>query len=155
MQTDHIRDLFDYHISTNRRLWNESILTLTDEQFTRKLEYSVGSIRNQCVHLMSVDERWFSGLRGVKVPGFLNPVHYPRREKIRAYWDRVEGEMREYLAGLTDTQLDGFYDELPIWTVLQQVVLHGMDHRAQMHVGLASLGAPTYSQDFILRYWKR
>ena len=113
MQTDHIRDLFDYHISTNRRLWNESILTLTDEQFIRKLEYSVGSIRNQCVHLMSVDERWFSGLRGVEVPGFLNPVHYPSREKIRAYWDEVEGEMRTYLDAMTDADLAATYNELP------------------------------------------
>ena len=155
MQTDHIRDLFDYHISTNRRLWNESILTLTDEQFIRKLEYSVGSIRNQCVHLMSVDERWFSGLRGVEVPGFLNPVHYPSREKIRAYWDDVEGEMRTYLDAMTDADLAATYNELPVWAILQHVAMHGMDHRAQMLAMLHGLGAPTFAQDYIYRFFKR
>ena len=155
MQADHIRDLFDYHISTNRRLWNESILTLTDEQFKRKLEYSVGSIRNQCVNLMSVDKRWFGGLRGVAVPGFLNPVHYPSREKIRDYWDDVEREMRSYLDALTDADLGATYNELPIWAVLQHVALHGMDHRAQMLAMLHELGAPTFAQDYIYRFFKR
>lgn len=155
MHADHIRELFDYHITTNRRLWNESVMTLTDDQFTQALEYSVGSIRNQCVHLMSVDERWFSGLRGVPVPDFLNPVHYPTREKIRAYWDDVEREMRGYLDGLTDADVDAIYEGIPVWAILQQVALHGMDHRAQMLAMLHGLGAPTFAQDFIYRYFKR
>ncbi|MBK8022409.1 MAG: DinB family protein [Chloroflexi bacterium] len=155
MRADSFRDLFDYHIDANRRLWESSVMTLTDGQFSQKLDYSVGSIRNQCVHLMTVDERWFCSLRRVEVPRMLNPVHYPRREKIRAYWDRVEGEMRAYLAYLDDDQLEDFLDDMPTWAVLQHIVLHGVDHRAQMLAALRMLGAPTYSQDFILRYWKR
>ena len=100
MQADQIRELFDYHITTNRTLWDTSVsMALTDEQFTQELDYSVGSIRNQCVHLMSVDERWFSGLRGIEPPevGFLDPEQYPNREQVRSYWDQVEAEMKSYL----------------------------------------------------------
>jgi uncharacterized damage-inducible protein DinB len=155
MRADQIRELFDYHITTNRRLWDTSVMALSDEQFTQKLDYSVGSIRNQCVHLMSVDERWFCGLRGVEVPNFLNAVHYPKREKIRTYWDRVEAEMQSYLDNLTDDDVNGMLDNLPVWAVLQHVAFHGMDHRAQMLAMLHGLGAPTFPQDFIYRFFKK
>ena len=155
MQANHIRELYDYHISTNRRLWETSIMTLTDEQFLQPLDYSVGSIRNQCVHLMSIDQRWFSGLRGVVVPDFLNPDLYPTRAEVRAYWDTVEADMQSYLSNLTDDHLSGMMNDLPVWAVLQHVALHGMDHRAQMLAMLHGLGAPTFAQDFIYRFFKR
>jgi uncharacterized damage-inducible protein DinB len=62
--------------------------------------------------------------------------------------------MKEYLATLTDADLDGMMDDIPTWAVLQQVVMHGMDHRAQMLVMLYSMGAPTFAQDFIYRFFK-
>jgi uncharacterized damage-inducible protein DinB len=155
MRANHIRELYDYHISTNRRLWETSIMTLTDEQFLQPLDYSVGSIRNQCVHLMSIDERWFSGLRGVAVPDFLNPDLYSTRAEVRTYWDSVETDMQSYLSNLTDDHLTGMMNDIPTWAVLQHVVLHGMDHRAQMLAMLHGLGAPTFAQDFIYRFFKR
>lgn len=155
MQADRIRELFDHHISTNRRLWETSVMALSDEQFTQHLDYSVGSIRNQCVHLMSVDERWFSGLRGLPVPDFLDPLHYPDRASVRTYWDRVEAEMQAWLETLTDEQVAATMEGLPVWAVLQHVAMHGVDHRAQMLAMLHGLGAPTFAQDFIYRFFKR
>jgi len=63
--------------------------------------------------------------------------------------------MRAYLDGLTDAHVDGMLDDIPVWAVLQHVALHGMDHRAQMIAMLHSLGAPTFAQDFIFRFFKR
>ncbi len=51
------RNLYDYHFALNRKLWDEWLVPLTDEQFTRKVEYSVGSVRNQVVHLLNIDDR--------------------------------------------------------------------------------------------------
>ena len=130
-------------------------MTLSDEQFLKPLDYSVGSIRNQCVHLMGIDDRWFSGLRGVAVPDFLDPELYPTREVVRTFWDRVEADMKSYLDALTDADLEDMMDDLPVWAVLQHVALHGMDHRAQMLVMLHGLGAPTFAQDFIYRFFDR
>lgn len=155
MRADHIRELYDHHITTNRRLWETSVMTLTDEQFNQPLDYSVGSICNQCVHLMSVDERWFSGLRGVAVPDFLDPEDFPTREKIRDHWDRVEVDMKSYLDPLTDDQLEGTLNDLPVWAILQHVVMHGVDHRSQMLAMLYGLGAPTFPHDFIYRFFHR
>ena len=154
MHSDQIRELFDYHISTNQKLWETSVMTLSDEQFMRDLPYSIGSIRNQCVHLMSIDERWFSGLRHTLLPDFLNPLEFPTRELVRAYWDRVEADMKAYMDSLNNEKLDGMMGDIPVWAVLQHVALHGMDHRAQMLAMLHGMGAPTFPQDFIYRFFK-
>src|SRR5712691_6501087 len=94
------RHLFNYHFSENRDLWEKYITPLSDEQFIEKVSYSHGSVRNQVVHLMSVDETWFSGLRGVEIPDALDPDTYEDRNAIRTQWDAVEQRMRDYLADL-------------------------------------------------------
>jgi uncharacterized damage-inducible protein DinB len=156
MNADNIRQLYDYHFALNRKVWDEGVALLADEQFAQKLEYSVGSVRNQVVHMLSVDERWFSGLRGVEVPDFLNPVHFPRREKVRQRWDEVEHDMRVYLDGLTDETLaQPFERGLYVWQVLFQVLNHGTDHRAQLLTMLNKLGLETFPQDYVLHLFGR
>ncbi|NLF78796.1 MAG: hypothetical protein GX573_24150, partial [Chloroflexi bacterium] len=73
MDANGFRRLYDYHFALNRRLWDHCTAHLTQPQFVQKLDYSVGSIRNQMVHMMNIDERWFCDLRGQEVPGLLNP----------------------------------------------------------------------------------
>ena len=82
-----------------------AITSLSQEQFTQNVDYSAGSARNQVVHLMSVDDTWFSGLRGVEIPESLNPANFDDRKTIRAHWDHVEQNMRGYLAKLRDDML--------------------------------------------------
>lgn len=154
MTADHFRELYEYHFSLNRKVWDELVMSLSKAQFLEKLPYSVGSIRNQCVHVMNIDERWFSGLRGEELPGFANPVYFGTRAKIRAHWDAVEEKQRAYLAGLTDEGLEDLMgDDEPfrVWRVLQHVLLHGMDHRAQMLAMLNGMGVKTWPQDYALR----
>ncbi len=155
MNADAFRQLYAYHFAENRRLWEWYISDLSDEQFTRQTTYSVGSIRNQIVHLMSVDDTWFSELRGVEIPEPLDPAGFADREQILAYWDGVEGRMRAYLDGLRDDMLfqkpfpEGEDENLIVWQVLIQVVNHGTDHRAQILRSINDLGFRTGPQDFI------
>lgn len=149
MKADHFRQLVDYHFAANRKLWEHSVLPLTDEQFKRKLPYSVGSVRNQVVHMLGTDDRWFSALRGLEVPPFPNPVHLPRRETIRQRWDRIEADMRAYLTGLQDDDLDRpFEGSMQVWQVLFHVLNHGTDHRAQLLSMLHQLDGVTFPQDY-------
>lgn len=57
MKAEHFRQLYDYHFALNRKIWDQCIAVLTKEQFKKKLEYSTGSIRNQAVHILNVDNR--------------------------------------------------------------------------------------------------
>jgi len=155
MNADAFRHFYDYHFSENRRMWGSYITLLSYEQFTQDVDYSHGSVRDQIVHLMSVDEAWFSGLRGVELPEPVNPASFDDRKIIRAHWDHVEQDMRDYLAGLQDNMLSErpFEDEedkdLILWQVLLHVVNHGTDHRAQILRLLNDLGVETTSQDYI------
>jgi len=155
MNADAFRQFYGYHFSENRNLWDSYITGLSQAQFTQDVHYAHGSIRNQIVHLMSVDDTWFSALRGVEIPEPLNPADFDDRQTIRAYWVRVEQDMRAYLSELRDDMLfakpfdEGEDKDLILWQVLLHVVNHGTDHRAQVLRVLSDMGVKTTSQDFI------
>jgi uncharacterized damage-inducible protein DinB len=145
---------FEYHFAENRNIWAYAS-QLSDEQFTQDTDYSHGSVRDQIVHLVSVDDAWFSGLRGFDIPEPLDVADFDDRDALRAHWDRVEEEMRVYLGSLQDETLfekpfpEGEDENLIVWQVLFQVLNHGTDHRAQVLRMLNDLGVETTSQDYI------
>jgi len=155
MNVETFRHFFNYHFAENRKIWDSYISQLSDDQFRQTMGYSYGSVRDQIVHLMSVENTWFCGLRGAQIPEPLDSVDYDDRGLIRAYWDRVEAKMRLYLAGLRDGMLfnnpfpEGEDRDLILWQVLLHVVNHGTDHRAQILRFLNSFGVKTTSQDYI------
>ncbi len=155
MNADAFRHFYEYHFTLNRKLWDTHITSLPQEQFTQPVSYSHGSVRNQIVHLMSADDYWFSGLRGVRRPEPLNPADFDDRNTIRAEWDTIEQRMRHYLATVRDDMLfgrpftDGEDGDLPLWMALLHVVNHGTDHRAQILRLLNDLGLDTGPQDYI------
>jgi len=153
MNADAFRHFYDYHFAENRKIWDTHITSLTQAQFTQPVAYSVGSLRNQIVHLMEVDHGWFSQLIGVD-PSFLDDS-MDDRAAIRAYGDQVEQQMRAYLAGLRDDMLptkpfaEGEDKDLTLWQVLLHVGNHGTDHRAQILRLLNDMGAKTGPQDYV------
>jgi uncharacterized damage-inducible protein DinB len=155
MNANAFRHFYNYHFAENRKIWDAYIPSLSQEQFTQNVSYSHGSIRNQIVHLISVDDTWFSGLRGVEIPESLNPADFDDRKLIRARWDTVEKNMLEYLTGLRDDMLfkkpfvEGEDKDLILWQVLIHVANHGTDHRAQILRLLRDFGVKTVSQDYI------
>lgn len=157
MNANAFRHFYDYHFMENHKIW-DSVTKLSLEQFTQPAGYSHGSVRDQVVHIMEVDEGWFTELRGGEFP-----EPFPSssdgsddREAIRARWDRIEESMHEYLAGLRDDML---FDkpikepdedkDLIVWQVLLHVANHGTDHRAQVLRLLNDLGVETSYQDYI------
>ncbi len=160
MDADMFRDLYNYHFALNHKLWDECIVPLTDEQFTRKVEYSVGSARNHVVHMLNIDDRWFSGLRGEPVPAFVNFEEYADRTVIRKKWDGVEARMRTYLKDLHDDDLRtqpfmaSDKDPTALWQIRLHVANHGTDHRAQLLRILSELSVKTFPQDYIIYVWE-
>jgi len=155
MNANAFRHFYEYHFAANRKIWDRYVVPLSQEQFTQPVEYSHGSVRDQIVHLMNVDEAWFSGLRGVEIPEEPDPVDLHDRDSLRTRWDTVEQTMRDYLAALRDDMLfekpfaEGEDKDLILWQVLLHVVNHGTDHRAQLLRLLNDLGVKTEYQDYI------
>jgi uncharacterized damage-inducible protein DinB len=155
MNANAFRHFYDYHFSENYKIWGY-ISQLSDEQFTRTVTYSHGSVHDQVIHLIDVDEVWFSELQGIEPTEPLPSAESIDRKAIRRHWDRIEQMMRAYLAGLQDDRLfDQPIEEpeedkdLTVWQVLLHVANHGTDHRAQLLRLLNDLGVKTASQDYI------
>jgi len=156
MNADAFRHFFEYHFSENRKLWDQYVDPLTFDNFVNHVDYSQGSVRDQIVHLMDVDEVWFCELSGLEPSDRLEKVNFDDRKLIRIHWDKVEQSMRGYLAELRDEML---FDkpikepdedrDLIVWQVLIHVVNHGTDHRAQLLRVLNDMGVKTISQDYI------
>jgi uncharacterized damage-inducible protein DinB len=155
MNANSFRHFYDYHFAENRKVWDRYVTPLSHEQFTQHVDYSRGSVQDQILHLISCDDAWFSGLRGVEPPEDLNPADFQNRGNIRAHWDNVEQNMRNYLAKLRDDMLfdkpfaEGEDKDLILWQVLLHVANHGTDHRAQLLRILNDLGVKTTYQDYI------
>lgn len=154
MNADAFRHFYEYHFTENRKLWDCYVMQLSPAQFTQDVDYSHESVRDQILHLILVDDAWFSDLRGVALPKRLSPTDLPDLESIRSHWDHVEQNMRDYLAGLEDEMLstkplEGEDKDLRLWQVLLHVANHGTDHRAQLLRVLHDLGVKTTSQDYI------
>ena len=154
MNANAFRHFCEYHFTENRKTWDSYVTQLSHEQFTQGVDYSHGSVRDQIFHLISVDDTWFSDLRGVALPNPLNPTEFPDLESISTHWNNVEQNMRDYLAELRDDMLstkplEGEDKDLVLWQVLLHVVNHGTDHRAQLLRSLNDLGVKTTSQDYI------
>ncbi len=155
MNADSFRRFYDYHFAVNHKIWDTHIVSLPFEQFTQAVSSSHGSVRSQLVHIMSVDDTWFSALRGVELPEPFLHTGFDDRMQIRAHWDVVEQNMRDYLANLRDEVLfdkpfgEGEDKDLVLWQVLLHVVNHGTDHRAQLLRILNDLGLKTGPQDYI------
>lgn len=154
MNADAFRHLYNYHFTENRKIWDRYIGSLSQDQFVQDIDYSVGSVRNQIVHLINVDNAWFSDLRGITEPKFLD-ANVNDRAIIRAHWDDVEQQMRDYLATLRDDMLfskpltNEEDKDLILWQVLLHVANHGTDHRAQLLRLLNDLGCKTEAQDYV------
>jgi len=154
MDTRAFRHLYAYHFSENHAVLRDAG-ALTLEQFTQPLAYSIGAVRDQLVHLMWVDDVWFSGLRGAPLPDAFDPGDFPDLPAVRIRWERIEQEQREYLAQLRDDMLwqkpfaEGEDKDLITWQVLLQVLNHGTDHRAQILRQLHDFGVKTVSQDYV------
>lgn len=156
MNAQAFRHVYDYHFAENRKLWDQYVTQLSHDQFTHAGSYSHGSVRDQIVHLLHVDDIWFSELGGLEPAAPIPSAADDDRTILRAHWDNVEQRMREYLNALQDDMLfdqpinDPEEDkDLIVWQVLLHVVNHGTDHRAQLLRLLNDLGIKTTSQDYI------
>lgn len=156
MNADSFRHFYNYHFAENRKVW-EHVASLSFAQFNDPIDYSRGSIREQIVHLLDVEDVWFSQLQGVEPSEPLpETTDVDDRNIIRTHWDKVENNIRAYLSTLQDDMLFSKPIQEPeedkdlmIWQVLLHVVNHATDHRAQLLRSLHDLGVDTKSQDYI------
>ena len=158
-----LRRLFAYHQWAMARVW-EFVAALTEEEFTRPLAYSVGSIQRQLVHLLNAERYWLRRLGAPSLASLLDPEALDRTA-LRAVAAEQERWLLAWLAGQSDldmARLHSFYHpddsarlSFATWQVLLHVLNHATEHRAQILAQLAQeFGAVTDAQDLIYYWWQ-
>ena len=95
MNANAFRHFYNYHFAENHKIWDRYILPLSYEQFSQHADYSIGSVRDQIIHLLDVDELWFSELRNIEPPEPLPSTNLDDCKLIRERWDAIEQFMLE------------------------------------------------------------
>lgn len=147
MTVKDLERMFEYGYWANRRLF-EVVAKLTPEEFTRQVAGGYGSVRNTLVHTLSAEWGWLERCGGGPPRGpALKPDDYQTFESLRARWDEVERYVRDFLATLTDDDLDRMIQfnlgELRggrVGALMQHAANHGVHHRGQIAVLLRMLG---------------
>ena len=141
MTPEAIRRLYGYTYWAFEGVWN-CLNQLNDEQFTRSLDYSMGSLRNQMVHVMSGTRRWIDRIRGEPISAHLSFEQYDTQAKVREKWDTSKEEVLSYVLSLSGADLDELVKWEIVgrrlkqsnrrWELLLHVANHATDHRAQI-----------------------
>ena len=147
--------LFNYHYWANRPLWR-SVMALSEKQFTQALSDGSPSIRTQIVRMVANENLWVNYLWHGEVE-FLQESHIPTQASIRAEWDALEEEMRDFIDELSPAELESWVEpaflntgvSLRVWEILLQIINHATESRAQIRLHLDRLGSPAPAQDFI------
>jgi uncharacterized damage-inducible protein DinB len=130
------------------------------------LGYSLGSIRNIVIHLISAQRRWLCRLREAPLAAHLPFEAYPSRKLVRLEWQVAREECLQYLASLTSADLAQAVTytianrcvetSTTRWEILVHLVNHATDHRSQILALLNSqFGIATPEHDFIIYLWER
>lgn len=151
-----LRELFDYNYwARDRQL--EACAALTQEQFLRPLGSSFSSLRDTLAHLLSSEWVWLESWRGRLPRGLVASEEFPNLAAIAQRWTDIEGQMRDYVRGLTDdtlarpftyTNLRGQTVTLPLWQTHYHFLNHQTYHRGQVSTLLRQLGSTPVATDF-------
>ncbi|HEV7969131.1 MAG TPA: DinB family protein [Candidatus Acidoferrales bacterium] len=149
--------LFHYNAWADRRLL-DACGPLTNEQFTRNLGSSFGSVRDTVTHLYGAEWVWNERIHGRSPSALVSGGGFPDLASIRPKLEEMDRYYIDYVSKLTRQDLDriicyrGFTgDEFsnPLWQSLHQLTNHASYHRGQVVTMLRQLGAKPVSTDLI------
>src|SRR6202046_989329 len=163
MNAEDFPRLYDYNSWANHRTL-DACAPVSEEQFTRDLHSSFRSVRDTLTHIMLVEWLWLRRWEGRAPHKYPPATDFPPLESVLRRWSEVERNLLEYIASLTQQDLDhvishktvaGVPQAAPLWQMLQHLVNHGTYHRGQVATMLRQLDAKAISTDLILFYRER
>jgi uncharacterized damage-inducible protein DinB len=157
---DQLRSLFQYNLWADLRTL-DACATLTNEQFTRDLGSSFGSVRDTLAHLYGAEWLWNERILG-RAPAGLSPASaFPDLAAVRAKLEEMDRYFIDFASKATPQDLErviryktaaGKEFSNPLWQSLHQLTNHATYHRGQIVTLLRQLGAKPVSTDLIGYY---
>jgi uncharacterized damage-inducible protein DinB len=163
MTPEEMRTLYDYNAWANHRSL-EAASKLTNEQFTKPLGSSFGSVRDTLAHICGAEWIWLERFQGRSPSSLPDVLECADVASLRKKWAEQEARLLAFVAQLKQEDLNrmmeyktlkfGIYKN-PLWQSMQHVVNHGTYHRGQVTTLLRQLGAQPILTDLMHYYRER
>src|SRR5580692_1391512 len=97
--------LFQYNAWADRRLL-DACASLTNEQFTRNLGSSFGSVRDTVAHIYGAEWAWNERFQGRSPSGLPMASAYPDLASVRTKLEEMDSFYLDFASKLTQQDLD-------------------------------------------------
>jgi len=163
LTSEQLRFLFEYNLWADRRTL-DACAALTNEQFTRDLGSSFGSVRDTLAHLYGAEWLWNERFHGRRPSGLPPASALGDLAAVRAKLEEMDRYYVDFVSSLGSLELDRIirYTNLagescadPLWQALHQLSNHATYHRGQIVTLLRQLGTKGVSTDLIRFYHER
>ena len=165
MTSDDIHMLFEYDRWANNRVL-QSVAILRNEEFTRDMGGSFGSVRDTFVHIIGGEWGWltiwkepfvssefvtdlWTGLSAV-----FDPNSFPDVAAVQSKWAEVEREQLEFVNRITNESLQRMLPvretQISLAHLMQHSANHSTYHRGQVSLMMRQLAAGPVATDFAL-----
>ena len=157
----YIEQLIDYNYWANGLILKYAE-KLPAEVFTKPISDTEGSPRRSLAHIMFAERYWLDRMAGTPVSveemeKQIGPKNFPTIKELYGAWFDLELRMRQFLAEFDEKQLvktfkhtrsDGTELEYRYIDIFTHIVLHGMQHRAEMAQILTDLSHSPGNLDY-------
>ncbi len=153
----HYLTLFAYHWHTTNQLI-ESAVKLTEEEYHYEPNAGSGSIHEKLLHILRADNGWREGLITGAQQRPLSRKAFPDLKSLSLGFENEQVAWDDFLDSLSEDEIDanvtlarsdGTEFSWGCWQVLQHLVIHGMQHHAEIAERLTALGHSPGNLDFI------
>lgn len=159
MTPEYIRVLIDYNYWARDRIL-ASADQLSDEQLTRPVASSFGSVLDTLIHMHFAEWIWYQRWHGVSPAAGPDKTLLTSVTALREVWQPLETRIRAFVDALGPADLSRMIDytllngqtaSSSFWQMIVHVVNHGGYHRGQIATMLRVIGAkPAQSTDMIV-----
>jgi uncharacterized damage-inducible protein DinB len=156
-QKSQFETLFAYHFDTTLRLLSLA-RELEQDALDQDPGFGRGSIMAIFTHLLSADRGWRIGLETAQQTRPLDPGQSYDLDRLQVEFETEADAWVAFLTGLDDetlsadielTTLRGHTRTFARWRILQHLLLHGMQHHAELALLLSEAGHSPGDLDFI------
>jgi uncharacterized damage-inducible protein DinB len=148
MNKQDILVLYQYNQWANAKIWNVAA-HVTQEQFVAPASFPHGGLRGTLVHALFAEWIWRKRWEGTSPMNRLQPEEFPTVESLRTRWLEEEKKLMEFVADVTDGQLNDTFSykntsgtpfTRVLWQTMAHLVNHGTQHRTEAAAMLTDFG---------------
>ena len=146
--SEQMRSLVEYDGWADERIWS-CVKGLDDGQLTSAPLSGVRSIGDTLAHMLGTRVWWLSRWKGTD---FAMP-DASMLDHLQSAYGAVHRELVEFVVGVDaegwSTAFDAFGPKQPLSAILAQVMLHGVQHRAELAAMLSGFGRSPGDLDYV------